>query len=174
MRFHGPMGFARRCVVCSARGLLCARDAAVSLFTHASYVSYTRSLFLCSSLILGRSRINVYAREREFVRSWYPPVRERNEGARVSATPPRRGKVPTESREESKRRPCPLQTTGSSFSRCFSPGSSSLLPLLSHPLSPAGPSAGPFDWRVRAEEEGAGGEVEEPRERAREKERPGG
>lgn len=40
-----------------------------------------------------------------------------------------RGKVPTESREESKRRPCPLQTSSSSFSSCFSPDSSRLRSL---------------------------------------------
>lgn len=62
-----------------------------------------------------------------------------------------RGKVPTESREESKRRPCPLQTSGSSFSSCFSPDSSRLCSFsfcLSFPLSPIGPSSGSFDWRA--------------------------
>lgn len=76
-----------------------------------------------------------------------------------------RGKVPTESREESKRRPCPLQTSSSSFSSCFSPDSSRLRSLrslsrslclfffcLSLLLSPTGPSSGSFDWRARADE----------------------
>lgn len=87
-----------------------------------------------------------------------------------------RGKVPTESREESKRRPCPLQTSGSSFSSCFSPNSSRLCSFffvlsfffcLSLLLSPIGPSSGSFDWRARA----GGGRREEEKKRRRERDR---
>lgn len=95
-----------------------------------------------------------------------------------------RGKVPTESREESKRRPCPLQTSSSSFSSCFSPVSSRLCSFffslsfflcLSLLLSSIEPSSGSFDWRARAEEGRRGEEKERERENKRKRmRRPGG
>lgn len=140
MRFYGPMGFARRSVVCSAQGSLSLYHATVSPHTPCTYPTQTH-IYMC-----------IYVRYVQCV----TPVRERS--ARDAA--PRCGKVPTESREESKRRPCPLQTSGTSSS-CFSPGSSRLysdslfLSFLS-PFSETRPSAGSFDWRMRT-----GGEKKE-------------
>jgi len=74
--------------------------------------------------------------------------------AAAAAVASYRGKVPTESREESKRRPCPLQTSSSFFSFCFSRSSYSFLffPALSLFLPPIELSAGSFDWCARERE----------------------
>ena len=81
-----------------------------------------------------------------------------------------RGKVPTESREENKRRPCPLQTSSFSFFSCFSPlvFSPSLLLSTFSSLSffffflRSELLSGSFDWRAKAEE---GREEEEEKEK---------
>lgn len=115
MRFYGPMGFARTRVVCSARGL-CARR--IRLF---AYIYVPR---VCYIYTHGQMHTHIY--EFIYTQKYAQAIcvfvchQWENEGMYIYVSARERalhrGKVPTDSLEESKRRPCPLQTSTSSSS----------------------------------------------------------